>query len=124
MIGPTKARKLGTPAYHAWRNEVVLDLGDFTFTRNELNDLGMGLHTNAAGRLDRISRKNKTLLGDYRRMGMDSIWRTDGIGQTTLILIGYLLCAAFPDFDLDKWVGNPARSIAGGVRANTHKKKA
>lgn len=112
-------RKSLPASYVGWRNEVFVDFGDYTFTREELDALGIGLHTKAASGLT----KHSYSLAEFRDMNMDSAWDLSGVGTTSLIVLGALLLATFPTFDLDRWLGVKGRTIAGGVRSATARKK-
>ena len=108
-------KDLRSKHYCDWRNEVVLDFGDYTFTRNELNDIDMGLHIKAARNLHRISRRYKFTLANLRDMGLPSIRRMDGMGETTCLVLAYCLVACMDPFDIHKWMDKKVRTIRGGV---------
>ena len=118
-IGVTARNTLASPAYERWRGEVVLDFGDYTFTRNELDDMGVGLHTKAASILQRLSRKHKLTLADFRRIKADGAYDLSDVGNTCLIVLASCLLVAFPAFDFDVWIASPSRTFVGGVRKIT-----
>jgi hypothetical protein len=113
--------KIGSPRYDRWLHEVVLDFGDYHFTREELNDMGIGMHCVAAKRLNRILEKGDTVHRIYK-MGMHGIRRYKGIGETSLIVIAFCIAAARESYDVLKWMGS-GRTIQGGVRANAKRRK-
>lgn len=114
---------LGSSAYHRWRDGIVIDFGDYTFTRDELDEIGVGLHIKAASILQRLSRKHKLTLADLRRIKADGLYDLPGVGGTCLIVAASCLLSAFPGFEFAAWIASPSRTFQGGVRKITAKTK-
>lgn len=109
---------LGSKRYRDWLGEVIIDFGDYDFTRNELNDIGVGMHFRAASYIQRhIKSRNLNLTAIYN-MKMASFYRHDtrGIGEVSLIVIAHCIAAARPDWDVLKWIGERGRTVRGAVR--------
>lgn len=121
--GITARNTIGSARYAEWRNAIVLDFGDYTFTRDELDEIGIGLHTKAASILQRIAQDEKINLAEIRRMKADGLYSLSGVGETCLIVAASCILASFPEFDFDAWVNSPSRTFRGGVRKVTAKKK-
>jgi hypothetical protein len=118
--------EIGSPRYDRWRNEIILDFGDYTFTRNELNDMGIGMHCVAAKRLHNIlnttrNRADRTVHHLYT-LGMKACFQLEGVGETSLIVLAYCIAAARDSYDVMKWIGESGRSVRGAVRTANAKK--
>jgi len=116
---------IGSPRYDRWLHEDVLDFGDYSFTRAELNDMGIGMHCVAAKRLHRVIHEQLTpssrRLHNLYKIGMKAVHHLDGVGETSLIVLAYCIAAASENYDVLKWMGG-GRTIRGGVRANKDKR--
>lgn len=113
----TRNIPIGSARYREWRASVVLEFSDYTFTRHELNAIGVGLHLRAAASLSRVAARERWSLGVLRTVGMKSLLDVRGIGEVSLIVLSHCLVATYPSFDVQTWIGRPIRTIAGGVRA-------
>jgi hypothetical protein len=109
--------EIGTLQYAAWLDEVIADFGDYTFTRRELDTIGVGLHTKAARNLHRIAKAEKWALADIYAMGLAAFHNTPvrGIGNTTLIVTAYCIAAANDKWDVLHWIGERGRTVRGAV---------
>lgn len=109
--------ELGRKTYDTWLTEVLVDFGDYTFTRHELNEIGVGMHFRAARNLHNAAKRMRWSLADIYRMGLKSFHNTPDtrIGPTTLIVTAYCIAAANDSWDVLRWMEHQARTIRGGV---------
>jgi hypothetical protein len=113
--------KIASPAHARWLDAIVLELKDFTFTRRELDALGVGLHTIGAARLSRAI-GNGYRLADIYAMGLAGFLRFPGVGEVSAIIMAH--CLIEKNYDALKWIDSKGRTIRGAIANAKAKPKA
>lgn len=108
---PRILKQIASPAYTRWLDTRVLRISDLNYTRTQLNDMGLGVHTIAAARITR--RLNGIDFPTIRRMGMSAFLDIKGIGEVSCIVMSHII--ADQGGDVMKWIGAEGRTVKGAI---------
>lgn len=95
-----------SPSWHDRRTEVVLAIGSDTFTRREIGTLLISPDLKAAGILNKVLRKYdpKNVEELAKRLTVDELFGTPGVGQSTLGV--WLDVLSYKEIDVEEWLNN------------------
>lgn len=116
--------KIVRPAHARWLDAIILDLGTHTYTRRELDEMGVGLHAIAAARLHRALKKYPQYrsLRQVYLLGMGGFLELTGIGEMSALVMSH--CIAGAGYDVMQWIGAEGRTMKGAMaNAKANKSK-
>lgn len=106
-------KEIASPRYSRWMAEPVLRIGGQAYSRHMLDEMGVGLHTIAAKRLNRILSHHRMSMPRILEAGLKGFLNLPGLGETSAIVISHVIVEQ--GYDVFEWIGEKGRSIRGAV---------
>lgn len=105
--------RIVSPAYKAWLVKPILNLGGYKYSREDLDAMGVGLHTVTAARLNRVLTGVNRNLGHINKFGMKAFLDLDGVGERSALVMSHIIAAS--GADVFKWIGAKGRTMKGAM---------